>query len=213
MLRSSAELRTESTPEGLGARKLALDARASAHSQRRGEQALEQLPLRSRVVPDVHQVDDRGMTVRSAEPLDRVAGRDLAGLGDADVQPRPPCLRKALDPVALPHPCREDRARDPRGGDLDEGAADPEPVADAHRLGTEARECQVLPEGPGLRYASQLGRPMLGVLAAVEVEGLVGAAVVLHVRDDVAHEPEPLDAPTLDRRLPDPRLDRPRADL
>jgi hypothetical protein len=100
-----------------------------------------------------------------------------------------------------------------RGAHLDESRADLEAVADPYRLGAEARESQVLAERARLRRPAELFGPERVVVGAVEVERLVEAAVVLHVRDDVTGEPERADVPALDRPLSDARRDRARTDL
>src|SRR5262245_12502941 len=133
------------------------------------------------------------MAVRAVEPLDGIAGRDLAGLEHAHVEAGTARGREALHPLRLAHTRREGRAGNARRGRLDERRADPEAVADPDVAGAEARERQVLAERAGRRLRAELARPPGVVLGGVEVEGLVGPAVVFLVDDRVAGETEGAD--------------------
>ena len=126
---------------------------------------------------------------------------------------RPARLGEPLHPVRLAHSGREGRAGNPRRRHLEQGFPDPIAVSDPDRLGAEAREGQVLAERPGRRRAAELLPPPGVVLGAVDVDRLVGAAVVLLVRDDVAGKAKRPDVAPLDRRLADPGRDRAGADL
>ena len=194
------------------ARELLLEAGAVADRDRRREHPLEQRCLRLRVVPGVHQLHDGRVCLSSAEPLDRIAGGDLTWLEHADVEARPARVREALDPVRLAHPRREGRTRNARRGHLEKRVADPEPVADPNLVGTEARQRQVLAERPRLRSVTELSGPPRVVLGAIEVESLIGPAVMLRVRDDVAGEAERSGVSVPDRPLADPGRDGAGAD-
>jgi hypothetical protein len=118
------------------------------------------------------------------EPVHRVAHRNLARLKDADVEPRLPRGGNRCTQFGWPIRVAKVAQGNPRRCHLEQRFPDPIAVSDPHRLGTEARQGQVLAERPRLEHRAELVNPLGGVLGAVDVDRLVGTPVVLHVRDD-----------------------------
>ena len=137
--------------------------------------------------------------------LDRVAGADLALPQHPQVRPGRGPRGEPLDQVGHAPEAGEGGARRARLGDLEQRVADGPLLADhrpgdVHRVGAE-----VLAEAAGPDAPAQFGRPPAGVLLGVGVDGLVGAAVVGPLADEVAGHP--VDAQQhrpVDRALVDP---------
>src|SRR6185503_18513850 len=138
------------------------------------------------------------------EHLDLVARAELSLADDAQVSAGTVRLAEALDHREIPEAHAELRARDPRLGDLEHGAADPPALADHRARDVEPLRGQVLAEHPGRDLAVELLGPPLLVLAGVRVHGFVRAAMDAPVGLIVAGDVDALDTnPALDRRLAD----------
>jgi hypothetical protein len=95
-------------------------------------------------------------------------------------------LGEPLDPAVSLQPALEGAARDARAGDLEQRIAPDQPALSDQRVADgDALGGQVLTEDAVAQRPAQLGGPGVKVLARVSVDGLVGAAVILHVVDPV----------------------------
>ncbi len=145
------------------------------------------------------------------ELLDAIAGADFAFLYDAEIKAGP-VVRNQQRGISgcsslMPTPV----AGVAWLADLDDGAADPEAIADADLVIGEALHCEVLAENPGHEIRPpKIVRPVAVGVELVDHDRTLLAAMAAEVPLAVAIEIEPAgENPPRHRRLPDPRPDGP----
>jgi hypothetical protein len=158
-----------------------------------------------------HVRDERHgyVVVGSVDELDRVSGAHRTGYDDREVGARTPgtgeAPREQWVGVAQP----ELEARQPRLADLQHRAADRPPLADSRPAHVDAAQREVLAEGAGTKWSTELPLPPGRVLERVRVDGLVRTAVNGPVGLIVASQVHSLERDgSCDRVLPDRGRDR-----
>ena len=97
------------------------------------------------------------------ELLDAVAGADLAFLYDAEIKAGPVVRNQQRSNLRVVQPDADPVAGVAWLADLDDGAADPEAIADADLVIGEALHCEVLAEIPGHEIRPpKIARPVPG---------------------------------------------------
>ena len=118
------------------------------------------------------------------------------------VEPRPSRLSKRPREAPDAHAGPEGVAGDPSAGHLEHDApSDVHAIADARSTRLEAGDREILTEGRRLERAAEMLLPPGVVALAVDVDGLIGPAVMLLGRDQVAREAEGADLDGAGHRL------------
>src|SRR5829696_4131270 len=128
--------------------------------------------------------------IRAMYNLDRISRSDDAWSDHAEVRARATDRSKCPRPALLPDPASEGRTRDARAGHLkDYLTSHPPALPWQGCIDLESDRCEVFAEEAVGQLTPETALPLIEILPLERVHGLLIAAVMLSIADEIPHEP------------------------